>query len=188
MARLDDRPGSAPRGARVVAGLALGLGLGLGLGSFACSWSQQRPAEQAVAAVPTAAGAKAAAVEPERPSVARATTSIDAGAPVEVSDTVAMQIQDVEGTTASRAGAILGTLTEPVGRCTPRQPGVLNVRVTSEGRHTAVQVAPGSSVDSDTRRCMVDALASLDVSQVMPDDSTPSTSPQRFASTVSISW
>jgi hypothetical protein len=120
--------------------------------------------------------------------VARATTTIDAGAPVEVSDTVAMQIEDVEGTTASRAGAILGTVTEPVGRCVPSTPGVLNVRLRSQGTRTAVEVAPGSTVDPTTRQCVLDALATLDVSQVIPDDSTPSTSPQRFASTVSISW
>jgi hypothetical protein len=184
MARLHGRSGRDWRVTHAVAGIALGLGLG----SLACSWSEQRPAEQAAVARPAASGVEAAAAQPAPSAAARAAAELDAGAPVEVSDTVAMQIQDVEGTSASRAGAILGTMTEPVGRCTPRQPGVLNVRLTSEGRHTAVEVAPGSSVDSDTRRCVVDAFATLDVSQVLPDDSTPSTAPQRFASTVSISW
>ena len=167
--------------------MALGL-VGVGLCALACSWSEQRPAEEpGLAGAEAARASSAARASPPGP-VASGEAEIDAGAPIEVSDTVLMQIQDVEGTTASRAGALLGSMTEPVGRCSPPEPGVLNVRLRSEAGHTAVEIAPGSTVNSDTRRCVLDALSTLDLSQALPEESTPSVALRRFASTVSISW
>jgi len=182
--------GTRPRLDLCAALRVAGVGIGLGLWVLACSWSEQRPTTG-----PSALGTGDSHAAPSAPTgglatapLASSAAAIDAGAPVEVSDTVLMQIQDVEGTSASRAGAILGSMTEPVGRCTPPEPGVLNVRLRSEGRHTAVEIAPGSTVSSETRRCVVDALGSLDLTEAMPEDSTPSVALHRFASTVSISW
>jgi hypothetical protein len=180
--------GSPPTPERRPTRCVAGVTLGLALAGQACSWSEQRPAEDqagpdaiAVLTAPSASSALLAVA-------ATAPVELDAGAPVEVSDSVLLQIGDVEGTTASRAGALLGPMTEPVGKCTPPEPGVLNVRLRSEGRRTAVEVTAGSSVDPATRRCIVEALATLDLSQAIPDDTASSSQPQRFASTVSISW
>ena len=107
---------------------------------------------------------------------------------VEIVDSLLFRIENVQGASASAAGVAFAPVQEPVERCLPPRPGVLRVRVASEAGRTAVQVAPGSTVDPTTRQCMLDALAFIDVAAVLPAGGTPSADARDFASTVNISW
>jgi len=163
----------------------------LGAGA-ACSWSQNRPVE-ALPAEPSVSEASRAPLSADAGIAPAADLEPrDAGTPVEVSDSLLIRIQDVEGTSAGRAGAIFADLAEPVQRCRRTEPGLLRVRVQREGDHTTLDVAPGSNVDPATRHCVLEAISSLQVGaqldEQLRDQSTPSTSPHPFASTVSISW
>jgi hypothetical protein len=157
----------------------------VGLG--ACSWTQGRPeagpegARQATA-LPSAAAAPSAA------EVTRRADDPGAPTPVEIADSLLIRIENVQGASAAVAGVIFAPVQEPVEKCTPPRPGVLQVRVASHGGRAAVHLVPGSTVDPTTRQCVMDALAAIDIGSALPPSGQPSADARDFASTVDISW
>ena len=133
-----------------------------------------RPSEPAPTAVAQATLPEP--VEPQ-PSLPRAHT-----------DSLLIWIENVEGTTAAIAGVLFAPLQDPVERCLPPQPGVLQVRVARQGGRTDVAVEPEAKVDPSCRQCVLAALKAMDLGAGLPTDgSTPPEVPS-FSSTVHISW
>lgn len=167
---------------------ALGWIAAAGLCLAACSWSQSRPDPPSIQ--------DRAVSEGPADSPARATGAPDSAevgdlleeSPLEVADNLLIRIQDVEGLTAAQAGALLEPATETVEECEPAQPGTLNVRVVGEDDRTTMEVAPGSNVDSETRRCVLAALAVVDDSEGLDEVANPTDRPRQFSSNLSISW
>jgi hypothetical protein len=107
---------------------------------------------------------------------------------LEVAETLLIRIHDVDGLSTAQAGAWLAPATENVEECEPAEPGTLNLRVEADDERTTMEVAPGSNVDSETRRCVLAALAVVDDSEGLDDVSSPTDRPRQFSSSLSISW
>ena len=165
---------------------ALGWIAAAGLCLTACSWSQTRPD------APTVDGSAPQDSSPAAASKTEASKSAQVGdlseSPLEVADTLLIRIHDVDGLSTAQAGAWLEPATETVEECEPAEPGTLNVRVEADEERTTMEVAPGSNVDSETRRCVLAALAVVDDSEGLDDISSPNDRPRQFSSNLSISW
>ncbi|MBW2528470.1 MAG: hypothetical protein JRI23_30120 [Deltaproteobacteria bacterium] len=157
-----------------------------GLCLTACSWSQSRPDSPSVdGSTPAEAPQAAGEAEASKPAEVGDLATDDS---LEVAENLLIRIHDVEGLTTAQAGALLAPATDTVEECEPAEPGTLNVRVVGEQDRTTMEVAPGSNVDSETRRCVLAALAVVDDSEGLDEITSPTDRPRQFSSNLSISW
>jgi hypothetical protein len=101
---------------------------------------------------------------------------------------VHLEIEQVEGATASELRAIFQPALEPVRRCLAGSAGKLNVRLTNRSGGLEISVAPGESLSPTARACVLEALTAVYLEATGANVGGPGLPPSGFTSLVSVSW
>jgi hypothetical protein len=99
-----------------------------------------------------------------------------------------IRISDVVGLSPASAGVLFAPVTEPIEQCLPEGGGLMRVRLAATPGGTAFEVDPDTEVDEATRRCVLEALSTADLDDVMPGAVSPTDTPPRIESQLTIRW
>ena len=120
--------------------------------------------------------------EPEQPKSLLGDVDVpDASAPM-------IRIHDIVGVSPAEAGVMFAEATDAMEACLRSEPGVMRVRLTSEGDAVRFKVDPASTVDAGTGGCVLRALSVADPTVSAEQATTASEAPKRIESQLTISW
>jgi hypothetical protein len=92
----------------------------------------------------------------------------------------------VKGGSIEYARAILAPTTRIINECRTGAPTAVRVRLTSENGEAALHVEPGSALDGSIRRCVLEALSTIELPDATPKGNAPP--PSGFSSLVIVEW
>jgi hypothetical protein len=93
-------------------------------------------------------------------------------------------IGGIKGRSSDALGRMLEPTQERVAACVPGTSGVIRVQVDSDRGRTVITIEPGIDLDPAARRCILEALSTMDVD----DDPSKRLGPGGFTTHVLISW
>jgi hypothetical protein len=96
-------------------------------------------------------------------------------------------VEKVEGAEAARARAAFAPVVARLGACRPGSGGVIRLTLTHEAGRSAYHVEPVTALDPPSRRCVLEALSTVDVDGISGDGS-PSARPPGFTALFRVEW
>ena len=88
-------------------------------------------------------------------------------------------VEQGEGEEAVRAQQVFAPLPKRIEECAAGATGAVTVRIVGEGEATRVDAATGRSLQGATRRCVIEALSTVDLDD-LPSRSSPSNRPSGY--------
>lgn len=99
-----------------------------------------------------------------------------------------VQIGEVKGRNEDFAKALFAPARTQLAECARGGGGTIQIRITSsDSGSTSMDVVPGASIDTKMRRCVLEALSTIDVPDQLSQTS-PSSRPGGFSSLVTVQW
>ncbi len=95
--------------------------------------------------------------------------------------------EHVEGVQAERAHAAFAPARKALGDCRPGQGGVVRLRLATEGGRAQYTIEPASTLGPVQRRCVLEALSTVDVEGIS-GDASPSARPSGFTALIRLEW
>jgi hypothetical protein len=92
----------------------------------------------------------------------------------------------VKGGSIEYARAIVAPTAAVIKECRTRAPTAVRIRITSDSSGAALHVEPGSALDGSIRRCVLEALSTIELPDVTPKGNAPP--PTGFSSLVTVEW
>ncbi len=149
----------------------------------ACSWTTPVPT-RAVAARPSGEPPPPPMIMPTPPAPAPV-ASAEKSAPLVVDmSEVELSIVASEGVSMESARNLF--LPAPVASCNAKEHGFLRVVITADQEHTQMMVDPSSTVRAAMSECVLKALSTIDIDDVLQPSASDSTS--QVQSIVNIRW
>jgi hypothetical protein len=141
----------------------------------ACAPPVAEPPATAATADPTSAPAAG----PSEPPSATPAGESAAGAP-------RVSVDEVKGGSIDYARAIVAPTAGPMKQCRTGSPTAVRVRLVSDNGEAALHVEPGSAADGSVRRCVLEALSTIELPETTPKGNAPSAN--GFSSVVTVQW
>jgi hypothetical protein len=100
-----------------------------------------------------------------------------------------VQVDEVQGHDKEAVRTMFVPAHRPVRECRPGSSGgLLRLRVTGDHGSARMSVDPSSSADAAMRRCVMEALSTIDLPDTL-SQSSPSSSPAKgFSSVITVKW
>ena len=98
-----------------------------------------------------------------------------------------VDVADVTGGDATSAREALLPTAEPMKHCVAGSGGAIRIRIRSDERSTSMKIEEGSSIDGAVRRCVLEALSTVDLDDIASRGS-PSSRASGFSSIVTVAW
>jgi pyruvate dehydrogenase E2 component (dihydrolipoamide acetyltransferase) len=139
-------------------------------------------------------GQSSPAHAPDEPAAPAAPAAIaDAPAPVASAAPSAapaplgprVEIAEVKGGDAGQTKAAYLPTAEPISRCSSG--GAIRVRIKSDDKSTSMKIEDSTSLDAAMRRCVLEALSTVDLDDVV-SRSSPSAKSPGYSSLVTVAW
>jgi hypothetical protein len=99
----------------------------------------------------------------------------------------ALVVETIEGAEAARANATFASARAALGECRPGTGGVLRLRLSAADGKVHYAVEPGTAIGPQTRRCVLEALSTVDVERVS-GDASPSARALGFTALIRVEW
>ena len=95
--------------------------------------------------------------------------------------------EKVEGVQAARASAAFAPARRGLGECHAGTGGVLRLRLAAEGGRAHYTIEPATTLGPAERRCVLEALSTVDVEGIS-GDASPSARPSGFTALIRLEW
>jgi hypothetical protein len=102
-------------------------------------------------------------------------------------DQMQVSVDQVKGGSIEYARALIAPSVTPMKECRTKAPTAVRVRITSENGEAALHVEPGSSLDGSIRRCVLEALSTIELPDPAPQGNAPMR-PTGFSSLITVEW
>lgn len=155
----------------------------LGLSAVACGGSEPPPQAPTSAPAPSGDAASSVGAAAPAPTSPASSAALPASTPRSLKAPVYM-IGNIKGRSTDQLGRMFAPTQERVAQCVPGTSGVVRITVESRGSYTLFTIDPNVALDVDQRRCILEALSTLN----LDDDPTKRLGPPGFTSQVMISW
>ncbi|WP_235880104.1 hypothetical protein [Polyangium aurulentum] len=100
-----------------------------------------------------------------------------------------VSVAEVQGADDALANSIVAPSKAPMDACRANAGGgLVRIRISGDQRSTSMAVEPGSSVDGRTRRCVLEALSTIDVPDTLSQTSPSSRPSKGFSSVITVQW
>jgi hypothetical protein len=100
-----------------------------------------------------------------------------------------VSVGEVQGGDAALAQAIVAPSKAPMSACRANAGGgLVRIRISGDRASASMAVEPGSSVDDETRHCVLEALSTVDVPDTLSQASPSSRPSKGFSSVVTVQW
>ena len=153
--------------------------------SLACGPVVSRPAElpagPAEAPEPVAPTAPRAATDAPRSAVAQG--PVPGNGPIP-----SVLVEDVRGSNIDYAREVFAPTQKNIKKeCLAGTTGAIRVRIKADNDTTKMLVEPGSSLDGASRKCVLEALSTVDIDEILSRTS-PSDRASGFSSVIKVEW
>jgi hypothetical protein len=98
-----------------------------------------------------------------------------------------VEVDDVDGVDLSAASAAILPAAGSMKECRAGSGGAMRIRIKSDKGATSMHVEHSTSMDGAARRCVLEALSTVDIDDVASHGS-PSSKPSGFSSLVTVAW
>jgi hypothetical protein len=95
--------------------------------------------------------------------------------------------EKIEGVPETRAHAAFAPARKALGECRPGQGGVVRLRLATAGSQAQYVVEPATTLGPAARRCVLEALSTVDVEGIS-GDASPSAKPSGFTALIRLEW
>jgi hypothetical protein len=95
--------------------------------------------------------------------------------------------EKIEGAQEARAHAAFAPTRKALGECRPGEGGVVRLRLAAAGSKTQFTVEPATTLGPAERRCVLEALSTVDVEGIS-GDASPSARPSGFTALIRLEW
>ncbi len=95
--------------------------------------------------------------------------------------------EEASGAQAARAGAVFAPARRALGECHAGTGAVVRLRLASEGGRARYTIEPATTLDAAQRRCVLEALSTVDVEGIS-GDASPSARPSGFSALIRLEW
>lgn len=96
-------------------------------------------------------------------------------------------VENVKGANVARTNAAFAPVRTALMECIPSSSGAIVVSFVNKDGSTAMQIAPGSSLDAGARRCALEILSTVDADGVL-ERGVPGDRPSGFSAQLRIEW
>jgi hypothetical protein len=96
-------------------------------------------------------------------------------------------LEEVDGAQPARTSAVLAPAQKALGECHAGTGAVVRLRLASEGGRAHYAIEPATTLSSAERRCVLEALSTVDVDGIS-GDASPSARPSGFTALIRLEW